>query len=92
MRCFSVGLEEAGGPLRPERLCRAEPLLLVVGAGEAGPGAGRGSPAGTHQRPGSFPAAYRHQGNIWTSRVVVLPLTLTKTSQRLSFNLRGTHL
>lgn len=33
---FSVGAEEAGGPLRPEELRGADPRLVVGGAGEAG--------------------------------------------------------
>jgi len=61
---FSVGPEEAGGPLWPEGLCRAHSHLVVGGAGEAWPWA-RGRPAAwTNQRRGSVPAAYRHQGNV----------------------------
>lgn len=59
-----MGAEEAGGPLWPEELCRADSHLMVGGAGEARTRARGGPAAWTNQRPGSVPAAYRHQGNV----------------------------
>lgn len=58
-----MGAEEAGGPLWPEELCRADSYLVVDRAGEVRARARRGPAARTNQRPGSVPAAYRHQGN-----------------------------
>lgn len=52
-----MGAEEAGGPLWPEELRRADPLFVVGGAGEARTRARRGIVAGTDQRLGSVPAA-----------------------------------
>lgn len=63
-RCFSVGAEEAGGALWPEELCRADSHRVVGGAGEVWTGARGGPAAGTNQRLGSVPAAYRHKGNV----------------------------
>lgn len=60
-----MGAEEAGGPLWPEELRRADSGFVVGGAGEAGTRARRGAAAGTNQRLGSVPAAYRHQGNVF---------------------------
>lgn len=57
---FSVGAEEAGGPLWPEELCGADSHLMVGGAGEAWTWARGGPAAWTNQRLGSVPAAYRH--------------------------------
>lgn len=60
----SVGTEEGGGPLWSEELRRADPRLLVGGAGEARAWTRRGAVAWTNQRPGSVHAACRHQGNV----------------------------
>lgn len=57
---FSVGAEEAGGPLRPEELCWADSRVMVDGSWEVWTWT-RGSPAAwTNQRPDSVPASQWH--------------------------------
>lgn len=58
----SVGAEEAGGSLWPQKLCRADSLLVVGCAGGVRSRAGAGAAAWTNQRSRSVPASYRHQG------------------------------
>lgn len=60
LACFSVGAEEACGPLWSEELCREDSYLVVDSAREVWTWARSGTAPWTNQRLGSVPAAYRH--------------------------------
>lgn len=95
--CFSLGVEEADGPLWCEELRRADSELVVDRVGEVRAGTRRGFVAWTNQRSCSVPAAHWHQGNaFWLYAVIFYSAFLfphyLKLSQSETLYCTSTHL